>query len=368
MIVKPKGLPLLARELIEISARRSTYLFRVLMAVALSVAGLIVLADAVGNTNPFRLLGRGRELLEAVVYTEFVYVYALLPVLSAGAFTEEKERDTLSLLLITRLGPWTIVFEKILGRLVPMLAMVLLTVPLLTVAYSLGGVDLSALAGAAWLLILGSLQVITISVMTSALCGKTVVAYLLAWGIGVATASMPLILDEMGVVNMRLEEMMVPPAMFDSMLYRPLSLYWVMTVSIPTLLVCTASVYLTRRFLTRCETQTQKFSVTRWLGLLDSLVREWLSFLFPKRAVTSNERPLPDDRPIYWKETCCDMFNRPRHRTYVSVLGTLVAGIAIVTGAETEGSDGLASVYFMFLAIVCERAVCTQMAVSISRG
>lgn len=357
MKARLKGLPLLARELTEASVKRSTYIYRVILAVTLSFAGLYVLSDAVIYSNPYQVLGRGRDLLEAIVYVEFLYIYTLLPVLAAGAFTEEKERDTLSLLLITRLGPWTIIFEKILGRLVPMLAMIMLTLPLLMVAYSLGGVSLSAVVGAAFLLIVGSLQVISIAVMTSAICGKTVVAYLVAWIVGVTTASIPTVLDEMGVISIRLEEMTVPPALFDSMLYRPVALHWVMIVSIPTLLICAASACVGRYYLTRCETKARKLPIAQLLGWLDDTLRSRLRFVFAKGVSVDVDRPLPEARPIYWKETHGAIITRPRYQKIVSGLCTIVAGIAMVIGAETEADDGLTTVYFVFLAIVALAAV-----------
>jgi ABC-type transport system involved in multi-copper enzyme maturation permease subunit len=350
--VKRIGLPLLSRELTEASARRMTYVFRVLLALALSIVGLCVLFDVISSRNPFRVLGHGRELLEAIVHTEFVYIYGLLPILSCGAFTEEKERNTLSLLLLTRLGPWTIVFEKILGRLVPTLAMIALSLPLLAFAYSLGGCSRSDLAGAAWLLLMGSLQVITISVMTSAYCNKTVSAFLLAWLVGVTTACIPQGLDEFGLVNIRLEEMMFAPVMFDSMLWRPLSLAKVMFVSIPTLISCAISMGLARYFLTRCETQTKKNPLSRLLAQLDVLVKQILERWSKGSIRLDSQRALPVDKPVYWRETNCDLINRPRYRAYVTIFGTIAVVVATLIGAEWEKDEGLAAVYFCFLSVV----------------
>ena len=42
---------------------------------------------------------------------------------------------------MTRLGPFTILFEKLLSRLVPMFTFLLLSLPLMAFAYSLGGVS-----------------------------------------------------------------------------------------------------------------------------------------------------------------------------------------------------------------------------------
>lgn len=99
-------LPLLRRELSELSARRRTYVFRVLSAV----------------------------------------------VIVAGVITMEKERKTLGLLFVTRPSPLMIVLEKPGSRLLPMLTLLLITFPMLAFAYSLGGLDRLWLLATFWLL------------------------------------------------------------------------------------------------------------------------------------------------------------------------------------------------------------------------
>ncbi|MFN5585347.1 MAG: hypothetical protein ACK5DR_08610 [Planctomyces sp.] len=99
-------LPLLRRELSELSARRRTYVIRVLGAV----------------------------------------------VIVAGVITMEKERKTLGLLFVTRLSPRVIVLEKPGSRLLPMLTLLLITFPMLAFAYSLGGLDRLWLLATFWLL------------------------------------------------------------------------------------------------------------------------------------------------------------------------------------------------------------------------
>jgi len=182
------GLPLLAKELTEQSARRRTYIIRVVYAAALYGFTLWAFWNQLGswNSNSFAMIGKGRELFEALAYLQFAGLYLFLPAMTCGVLTSEKERETLSLLLLTKLGPWTIVFEKLLGRLVPMASFVLLSTPLLAVAYSLGGVEAFEIGQLAWALSVTALQVGSLSLACSAWCRTTSSAFLSSYLIGAA--------------------------------------------------------------------------------------------------------------------------------------------------------------------------------------
>jgi hypothetical protein len=71
-------------------------------------------------------------------------------------------------LFLTRLGPWTILFEKLLSRVVPMLGFLLLSLPLLAFAYTLGGVSLETLGAGVWMLLLAMIQMGTLALACSA--------------------------------------------------------------------------------------------------------------------------------------------------------------------------------------------------------
>ena len=84
---------------------------------------------------------------------------------------------SLGLLLITSLGPWQIVIQKLLGRVVPMLTFVLLSFPLMAVAYSFGGITEDYLWSGIVLLVLACFQTAALSVMCSAWYPTTVEAF-----------------------------------------------------------------------------------------------------------------------------------------------------------------------------------------------
>lgn len=183
------GLPLLTKDLIEQAARRRTYLLRVIYAVILYGAAFWAYADlsSGGAQAGLSNLGRGADFFRGLVQIQFVAIIVLLPAMSCGAITSEKERDTLGLLLLTQLSPRVIVLEKLLSRLVTMGTYQLLSLPLFAVIYGMGGVELSEMIATIWYLAWCSAVVAAWSIYWSVWHRTTAGAFLAAY------AMMPLI-------------------------------------------------------------------------------------------------------------------------------------------------------------------------------
>ncbi len=358
------GLPLLTREMLQQAQRRSTYIIRMSAAAGLTAVALILLAEQWWNRgrfqNPFALLGSGRYLLEAIVYTLFTGIYGLLPLLSCGAITDERERNSLDLLLLTKLGPWTIICEKILSRLVLMASLVLLSLPILAFAYSLGGVDGSTLIGGVWLLFLASFHVIALSVLASTICQNTIAAYLITCGAGLAIMLAPPMLEEIGLLRIRHEERMIPPAVFDLLTWRGgFSVWDVFEITIPLLLVSLAAVALSRFFLTRPVPLAGAGRAKLILVKVDTGFCWLLSFLRRAPQTLSIGRSLPVERPLLWKETFSGMLSNIRHRRYVTVGSSclVLMGCAWVATQRGRTDEELAFVYFTFTGFIAMAVV-----------
>ena len=181
-------LPLLRRELTELSSRRRTYVIRfvgaiiVLTAVMLYYSYQVALLESsgygIGSGNPNRFLGAGAPIFKGIVPMLFVSVQVLMPALICGSITIEKERNTIGTLFVTRLSPMTIVLEKLGSRLVPMFTFLLLTFPVLAVVYSLGGVETTLLLGTLWLLFCECLLYASIGLLCSSWFATTVTAFI----------------------------------------------------------------------------------------------------------------------------------------------------------------------------------------------
>jgi hypothetical protein len=85
------------------------------------------------------LLGQGAKLLDALYAIEFAGICLFVPALASGALAAKKELNTLQPLFLTRLGPSTMLLEKLLSRFVPVATFLPVSLPLLFVAYLMGG-------------------------------------------------------------------------------------------------------------------------------------------------------------------------------------------------------------------------------------
>lgn len=174
--------PLLGKELLEQAAKKQMYLLRVVYAVLLFGAFCIYYFQHLAEGEVLTL-GRGLGPFAFLVSAQFVAILLFLPPLMAGAIAQEKERDTLGLLFLTDLSPWELILQKYIGRLIPMLTLLFLSLPLLAVAYSLGGVSTAMLCSSAVSLFATTLVVGALALECSAHQATTFSALVRTWGL-----------------------------------------------------------------------------------------------------------------------------------------------------------------------------------------
>lgn len=195
-LIRRFSLPLLAKDLVETANRRRTYVLRVIYALLLYFFSFLFYVEETNalSQSGIDLLGTGKNVLLPAVLLQFVGICLFMPALSTGAITVEKERNTLTLLFLTRLGPWTILFEKYLARVVNMLGYLLISLPLLGLAYSLGGISQIEIWAGIGSLFLMAAQVGAISVACSAFFHSTTAAFIWTYILGTILYFFPQIL------------------------------------------------------------------------------------------------------------------------------------------------------------------------------
>lgn len=186
------SLPLLAKELTELAVRRRTYVIRVIYAATLLFLCWMTFQLMVMGRSGRALdyLGTGSVILWWVGYLQNLGMLLVLPALACDVFTREKERQTIGLLFLTRLTPWTIVLEKFLSRLFPAVCLLLISLPLLALSYSLGGVEAWQIAYSAMALITNAVVITAIAVACSSMCQTTTAAYLWTYALILVTPLM----------------------------------------------------------------------------------------------------------------------------------------------------------------------------------
>lgn len=139
--LKKFDLPLLRKELIEQSVRLRTYVIRVGFALTVYFFFLLYSQGELSVISGSQLtLGYGRILFWRLAGFLITGLMLTTPLMAASSITSERERGTLDLLLVTKLSPLTIYFEKLLSCMVPALSFAILMMPMLAVIYALGGV------------------------------------------------------------------------------------------------------------------------------------------------------------------------------------------------------------------------------------
>lgn len=149
--------PLLARELQRRASDPGRSAQRLLLGLALllaAYAGYRGVHDArqtarfVTGAVQLGVIGHGPAMLDPLVRWLLLITLVVVPASACGAVVRERREGTLDLLLLTRLGPSSIALQLACGRLLPWLTAVLLSIPLLAMAVTFGGVEPLELAAA----------------------------------------------------------------------------------------------------------------------------------------------------------------------------------------------------------------------------
>ena len=107
-----------------------------ILAVVLLVVGWIHYV-AISNMLYSDYIYRGHDELTMLLGGQAVLLFLLTPIAAANAITQEKEQQTWEMLIFTRLTNAEIIFGKLIARLIPSFALLILAFPLTLFAYVL---------------------------------------------------------------------------------------------------------------------------------------------------------------------------------------------------------------------------------------
>ncbi|NNK90968.1 MAG: ABC transporter permease, partial [Acidimicrobiia bacterium] len=185
--------PVLRRELIErVQGVRVVVMVTVWLAL---LTGILLLAyqGTVGINEAAGIevasLGRvGRELYEWVLFGMLILVLFLVPAVTAGSVTGERERQTLVPLQMTLMRPVDIIVGKLAAALAFLVLLVVVAMPLLAASILVGGVGLfDVIRGLAMVLFTG-LVLGAVGVLFSSLLRRTTGATVLTYAVALVFA------------------------------------------------------------------------------------------------------------------------------------------------------------------------------------
>lgn len=186
--------PILAREIKE---RMRALRAPIVLTVYLLMLGLVVFGveRTTGRESPFASLTAataGRTVYHYLLAFLLLLLVLMVPAISAGSISGERERETLHLVQVTTLSPHRIVLGKLGASMSWVTLLALATVPLVSVSFVLGGVSVGDVArGYAFVLFVAltvAMVTIGISARMRRTIGATVVAFLFVAAITIGTA------------------------------------------------------------------------------------------------------------------------------------------------------------------------------------
>ena len=348
-----RAMPLLGRELVELAARRRTYVLRVLYATGLFLIVGLVLQNQLRTSGGefFQLQGKGSDIFNWIIGVQLAGIYLFLPAMMSGAIAQEKERDSLELLLLTDIGPWGIVVQKYLGRLIPMITFLLLSLPVMGVAFTFGGIEMQQLTIWIWALLLTILHVGAVALAASAFCRSTAAAFIMSYiALALVYAAPFIVLGVYAVVSNALDvaelrprhlddivAILIPARMIESLpdVYRSASrslplaagpartlaamAIAVLVTSAAGLVISAAGLVLSRIWLvTRAHVPPSSMVMTTFRAIDTVMNRS--NKLVGGVVLIPDRETLPADRPVAWLETAKRPTGKARYLIRLLVL------------------------------------------------
>lgn len=136
--------PIFIRELVTVPRRPSHYAARTAIIIFLAILGITAWQATIGF-NRDATLGEaarfGLVLFQVIVYLQLVLLIFFAALSAASAVSQEKDRRTFILLLITDMRDSEIVLGKLVGSLLPIAILLLVSLPVLAMLLPLGGIS-----------------------------------------------------------------------------------------------------------------------------------------------------------------------------------------------------------------------------------
>ena len=143
-------------------------------------SGMSLSARSAFNTGQAASFGQG--LFIYLILFQMVLLAFITPALTAGAISSERERQTIDLLFVTRLPSFSILWGKLLASMSFVLLLLLLSVPIFSLVFLFGGIELDQLAAAFVVTAVAALTLGVIGLACSTAFTRTLPATVAAYG------------------------------------------------------------------------------------------------------------------------------------------------------------------------------------------
>ena len=123
------------------------------------------------------------ELYVAIAIMQIILVVFIAPALTAGSIAGERERQTLDILLTTKLTSGQIIRGKLLSSISDLILVVFSSIPVMAIVFSIGGVRIKDLCQLILLIVVTAILAGSIGICMSAVFKKTMVATIATYSV-----------------------------------------------------------------------------------------------------------------------------------------------------------------------------------------
>ena len=126
--------------------------------------------------------GMGSQLFTFLVLVQVALIAFITPALTAGAISGERERQTIDLLFVTPIRPFSIIWGKLLASMSFIVLLLVISVPLFSLVFLFGGIELDQVVEAFLVTAVCAMMLGFVGVALSALFRRTLAATVAAYG------------------------------------------------------------------------------------------------------------------------------------------------------------------------------------------
>jgi ABC-type transport system involved in multi-copper enzyme maturation permease subunit len=134
--------------------------------------------------NPGQAANYGHEIFRYLILFQIALIAFVTPALTAGAISGERERQTIDLLFVTRIPPFSIVWGKLIASMSFVLLLLLISVPIFSLVFLFGGIELDQVVTSFLVTLVAALTLGLIGIAFSSIFPRTLPSTVAAYGVG----------------------------------------------------------------------------------------------------------------------------------------------------------------------------------------
>jgi len=120
-----------------------------------------------------------------IAVIQFILILFIAPALTSGAIAGEREKQTLDLLLCTKLAPRSIVIGKLLASMSHILILIVASIPMFSIVFLYGGISVLEIAQLFGFYIVTAIMAGSVGIFFSTYVKRTIAATVLTYALGI---------------------------------------------------------------------------------------------------------------------------------------------------------------------------------------